>query len=264
MASRDGRQTDVAAGAETQDRVKEILERYALAPDAQPKLARLLELVVADPTAPTTIRDPARALEDHLADSLVALEVEQVRDGERAVDLGAGAGFPGLPLAIALPALNMTLLESSRRKCAFIERAIAASGLENASVICSRAECWREGLGRMDVATARALAPLPVVVEYAAPLLRVGGTLIVWRGRRDPGSDEAGARAAELVGLERLELRSVRPYPAAQHRHLDIMAKVRETPSRFPRRPGMAAKRPLGAVGQDLVDGERTADSDRA
>jgi 16S rRNA (guanine527-N7)-methyltransferase len=241
-------------GAGTRDRVQALAERYALTADARDKLTRLLELVAADTTAPTTIRDPVRILEDHLADSLAALEVESVRGARCAADLGAGAGFPGLPLAVALPGLKVTLLESSRRKCEFIERAIATCAVQNAIVVCCRAESWQAGLGRMDLITARALAPLPVVAEYAAPLLRTGGTLIAWRGKRDPAADAAGSRAAEQLGLRRVELRPVRPYPSARHRHLDVIVKLRNTPSRFPRRPGVAAKRPLGAPQRDPAE----------
>jgi 16S rRNA (guanine527-N7)-methyltransferase len=95
--------------------------------------------------------------------------------------------------------------------------------------------------------TARALGPLEVVVEYAAPLLVIGGTLVVWRGRRDPAAEAAAACAAGAVGLEPGPIVPVRPYPTAQSRHLHLMSKVTSTPSGFPRRPGMALKRPLGA-----------------
>jgi 16S rRNA (guanine527-N7)-methyltransferase len=109
-------------------------------------------------------------------------------------------------------------------------------------------------LGRCDLVTARALASLPVVAEYAAPLLRLGGTLIVWRGRRDPADEAAGARAAALLGLESLPPVQVQPYSGAVNRHLHPMLKVAATPARFPRRPGIARKRPLG--------GHLTADGD--
>jgi 16S rRNA (guanine527-N7)-methyltransferase len=85
-----------------------------------------------------------------------------------------------------------------------------------------------------------------VVAEYAAPLLRVGGRLVAWRGRRDPADEAAGARAALQLGLEAREPVAVRPYPAAEHRHLHVMVKTGETPAKFPRRPGVARKRPLG------------------
>jgi 16S rRNA (guanine527-N7)-methyltransferase len=99
----------------------------------------------------------------------------------------------------------------------------------------------------VDLVTARALAPLEVVVEYAAPLLRIGGTLVVWRGQRDREAEDAAAKAAEVVGIEVGQVRTVHPYPTARNRHLYLMSKVMETPSRFPRRPGFAMKRPLGS-----------------
>jgi 16S rRNA (guanine527-N7)-methyltransferase len=229
------------------DPVRALAERYRLAPGASQKLSIYLDLMVRDDTAPTAIRDPQRVLGDHLADSLVALEIDQVRSATDAADLGAGAGLPGLPLAIARPESRMTLLESSRRKCDFIERAVAACGVANASVICERAESWRTGLGRMDLVTARAVGPLPVVVEYAAPLLRAGGALVVWRGKREPEVEHAAAQAAEHLAMELLEVRAVHPYPEARHRHLYLWLKVGETPAGFPRRPGVALKRPLGS-----------------
>ena len=95
-------------------------------------------------------------------------------------------------------------MESNGRKCAFLARTVEACAIANAAVVNARAEEWQAGLGRCDVVMARALAPLAVVAEYAAPLLRLGGTLVVWRGRRDPVDEVAGARAAALLGLESL------------------------------------------------------------
>jgi 16S rRNA (guanine527-N7)-methyltransferase len=176
----------------------------------------------------------------------VALELEVVRRARSVADIGTGAGFPGLPLAAAVPEAEIDLVESNVRKTEFVRRVIAAADLANARAVSARAESWPEGLGRFDVVTARALAPLEVVAEYAAPLLRIGGTLVAWRGRRDPEAEARAAVAAEALGLEVRAVRPVRPYPAAENRHLHLMSKVRETPPRFPRRPGMARKRPLG------------------
>jgi 16S rRNA (guanine527-N7)-methyltransferase len=114
-------------------------------------------------------------------------------------------------------------------------------------VVCERAEAWEGGREACDVVTARALAALPVVAEYAAPLLRVGGTLVAWKGRRDAAEAADGAAAAAALGLEVGEVVAVQPYPGARHRHLHLMRKVAPTPARFPRRPGVAAKRPLRA-----------------
>jgi 16S rRNA (guanine527-N7)-methyltransferase len=221
--------------------------RYGLDPAAVGRLTALLDLVATDPTAPTAVTAPYEIVRDHLADSLVALELPEVRSAVAVADLGAGAGFPGLPLAIALPAARVHLVESNGRKCAFIDRAAEACGAGNATVVNARAEEWPEGIGACDLVTVRALAPLAVVAEYAAPLLRVGGALVVWRGRRDPAEEAAGARAAAELGLEAGDPVRVEPYPGALHRHLQLMVKMTETPDRFPRRPGMARKRPLGA-----------------
>jgi 16S rRNA (guanine527-N7)-methyltransferase len=222
-------------------------KRYGLPEAALPPLRELHRLLVEDPVAPTAVRDPHKVIEDHLADSLVALELDQVRAAATMADLGSGAGVPGLPLAIALPQATVALVESSAPKCAFLERAIEACAITNARVVHARAEAWPEGLRAFELVTARALAALEVVVEYAAPLLVVGGTLVAWRGRRDRRAEETAARAAAEVGLTPGEILSVHPYAAAESRHLHLMSKVMHTPARFPRRPGMALKRPLGS-----------------
>lgn len=224
-----------------------LTSRYGLPDAALPPLRELHRLLVEDPLAPTAVRDPRKVIDDHLADSLVALELDQVRAAKSMADLGSGAGVPGLPLAIALPLATVALVESSAPKCAFLERAIAACAITNARVVHTRAEAWPEGLRAFELVTARALAAFEVVVEYAAPLLVVGGTLIAWRGRRDSRSEETAARAAAEVGLVPGEILSVRPYPAAESRYLHLMSKVMDTPERFPRRPGIALKRPLGS-----------------
>jgi 16S rRNA (guanine527-N7)-methyltransferase len=234
-------------GGDAAARVAALAERYALPDDAVSRLLAFHRLLVEDPLAPTAVRDPLKAIDDHLADSLVGLEVESIRSAVYLADLGSGAGVPGLALAIALAGTRVSLVESASRRSAFLERAVAASQTTNAVVVNARVETWPEGLAAFDVVTARALAPLPVVVEYAAPLLIVGGTLAVWRGKRNPGDEDAGARAAAHLGLEPTEIRRMQPFPAAENRYLHLMSKVTETPLGFPRRPGMALKRPLGA-----------------
>lgn len=208
----------------------------------------MLERVAEDPEAPTTVTDRQSILRDHLADSLVALELAEVRNATAIADLGAGAGFPGLPLAIALPGAQVSLVESNGRKCAFIAGAVEACALHTAAAVHTRVEEWAAGRGACDLVTARALAPLAVVAEYAAPLLTVGGSLVAWRGRRDAEDEAAGGRAAAELGLEPGLVLRVEPYPGALHRHLHVMRKVASTPDRFPRRAGMARKRPLGGA----------------
>lgn len=237
---------DPQAAIDPRARVSALGVRYRLPEAAVAKFEALLGLLVEDPRAPTAIRDPLKAIDDHLADSLVALELEQVAGATRAVDLGSGAGLPGLPLAIALPGVEFVLLESSARKCEFLEQAVRTCEIGNVMVAHTRAESWPAGFGGFDLATARALASLDVTAEYAAPLLRVGGTLVSWRGRRDPEIEAAGIRAAPQLGMQGPDIRRVQPYPGAEHRHLYLMSKVMDTPASFPRRPGIAVKRPLG------------------
>jgi len=236
-----------AAGDSIDRQTAALASRFGLPASAAGSLAALLALLSDDPLAPTTIRDPEQAARDHLADALIALELPEVREASTIADLGAGAGVPGLPLAIARPEATVFLVESNRRKCAFIARAIAAAGASNAVVIPERAESWPDGIGRCDVVTARALAPLAVVAEYAAPLLREGGALIAWRGRHDPDEEAAAAAAATELGLRYEAPVPVRPHLDAAHRHLQRLVKIAPTPERFPRRPGMARKRPLGS-----------------
>ena len=228
------------------DPIAALAGRYGLPAEAAARLTTLAACL-ADPDAPTTVRGPRAIADDHLADALVALDLHAVRDSVRIADLGSGNGVPGLVLAIALPDAHVALVESITRKCDFIAATAATCGLANTEVVCARAEEWPDGIGRHDLVTARALAALPVVAEYAAPLLREGGALLAWRGRIDPAEEAAGAAAAELLGLRYAPPQPVRPYPGAQHRHLQCLVKAGPTPDRFPRRAGMARKRPLGS-----------------
>jgi 16S rRNA (guanine527-N7)-methyltransferase len=211
------------------------------------RLAKVLEVLEHDEHAPTTVRTARAASERHLADSLVGLDFNYLIDARVVADLGAGAGFPGLPLAIALPETRFSLVESQRRKCEFLKRLCVAAEVENASVVCARAEEWTAGVGAIDAVVVRALASQPVVLEYAAPLLRDGGALVDWRGKRNKEEERSARLAAQELGLELREIRAVRPFAAATDRHVHVFVKVQPTPPRFPRRPGIARKRPLGA-----------------
>jgi len=223
------------------------VERFGLGPEATAALERLLDLLERDPTAPTTVRARPETLDVHVADSLSGLELDAVRSARRVADLGAGAGFPGLVLAAALPDAHVALVESVGRKCEWLQRAVDAMALANAEVVNARAEGWPAGIGAHDLVTARALAPLNALVEYAAPLLTEAGRLVAWKGRRDPAEEADGAAAAERLGMKLGEVRRVQPFREARDRHLYLYLKVGPTPNGYPRRPGMARKRPLTA-----------------
>lgn len=236
----------IGASRRVSARLDELARRYALPPSATAALAAVLELQAADPAAPTTVRDPSHAVDRHVADSLVALDLDIVRGARRIADLGSGAGWPGLALAAALPGAQVRLVESAARRCRHLEAAVSAAALANATVACARAEDWPDGIGAHDLVTARAVAALPVLCEYAAPLLVEGGWLVAFKGVVPPQEAAAGAAAAAILGLESAGVHAVRPYPAAERRTLHVLRKVAPTPERFPRRPGMAVKRPLG------------------
>jgi 16S rRNA (guanine527-N7)-methyltransferase len=212
----------------------------------------VLDLLAADPTAPSSVRDPDEAWRVHVADSLTALEVEELRTAGRIADIGAGAGFPGLPLASALPGVDIDLIESIGRKCEFMRRAIRHAGIATARVVCERAESWgakpppeggREAYG---AATARAVGRLSTLAELASPLLVEGGVLVAWKGRRDADEESELERAAERLAMKPVDIRWVGPYAGSRHRHLHVLRKSGPTPLDLPRRPGMAKKRPLG------------------
>jgi 16S rRNA (guanine527-N7)-methyltransferase len=232
-------------GPEAAERVAEIGRSHSLTPGQVEQLSRLLDLLERDPHAPTTVRSPQEAADRHVADALSALAAPELARAATIADLGSGAGVPGLVLACALPSADVRLVEATHRKCAFIAAAAQEMGLANATVVCRRVEEWAEGAGAHGAVTARALAPQPVALEYAAPLLRPGGVFVDWRGRRDPGEERAAAAAAKQLGMERTSILTTVPFAGARDHHLHVFTKVAPTPERFPRRPGIARKRPL-------------------
>jgi 16S rRNA (guanine527-N7)-methyltransferase len=222
--------------------------RWQLQPRAVEGLRRLLDLLARDPAAPSAVTDPIRALDVHVADSLSGFAVPRLRALSRLADVGSGAGFPGVVLAIAMPEARFDLIEASSRKCSFLERLTRELGLENASVVCRRAEEWAgaEGAEAYDGVVVRAVGLNATLVEYAAPLLEVGGVLVAWKGRRDPEEEAQGEAAAAQVGMSFCGVEWVGPFAGSRNRHIYEFEKTAPTPPGFPRRAGMAKKRPLG------------------
>jgi 16S rRNA (guanine527-N7)-methyltransferase len=223
-------------------------ERWALGPEVPARLEQLLLFLANDPQAPTSVRDPRRGVDVHVADSLSGLEVGPLRQASRVVDIGSGAGFPGLVLALAMPEASFDLVEATARKCAFLERVIAGVEIANVRVVCARAEEWAagDGSGAYDAAVVRAVGLLSTLLEYAAPLLSRGGMLVAWKGRRDPQEELQAKSAAALLGMSGGSVEWVGAYAGSRNRHIHTYGKVAPTPAGFPRRAGMAKKRPLG------------------
>lgn len=200
----------------------------------------------------TSITDYEEVQVKHFLDSLSCLQVmDTVATDARCIDIGAGAGFPGLPLKIVWPRLQLTLLESVGKKVRFLTHMVEAMGLEETDIVQGRAE----ELGRnpdyreaFDVALARAVAQMSVLVEYALPLVRVGGIFVAQKGDDIEGEMKSASAAIKLLGGRLQEIRPICLPGSEIARHLVVVQKLGPTTDRYPRRPGIPAKRPLGGA----------------
>lgn len=208
----------------------------------------MLDLLAVERASVSSVRDPGNAWRVHVADSLTGLDVQELATAKRIADIGSGAGFPGIPLAVALPDATVDLIESVGRKCEFMARALTAAGIPNANVVEGRSEDVAAGQGRerYDAVTARAVGRLSTLAELASPLLRDGGVLVAWKGKRDAEEEQQLERAAAQLAMQPVQIRHVGPFAGSEHRHLHVLRKAGPTPPGLPRRPGMAKKRPRG------------------
>jgi 16S rRNA (guanine527-N7)-methyltransferase len=210
-------------------------------------LQRVLALLAEERASVSSVVDE-RAWRVHVADSLTGLEVDDLRSAARIADVGAGAGFPGLALAVASPDARVDLIESVGRKCAFMTRAAEDAGIANATVLNTRSEdlAAAEGRERYDAVTARAVGRLSTLAELASPLLKPNGVLVAWKGRRDEEEESQLASAAAALAMTPERILDVGNRAGSEHRHLHVIRKTGPTPDGLPRRAGMAKKRPKG------------------
>ena len=229
-----------------ESRLTALIAEYGLKEATFEPLLAILEALGGE-HAPTAVKDPQEGVDVHIGDSLSGLSTVQAGPHEVIADIGSGCGVPALILAVALPDSEVVAVESQRRKCDFVEEAAAAAGLTNIKSAWARAEEWEEGFSGCDVVTARALADLPVVLEYAAPLLKPKGRVIAWKGKLEDDELTRGTVAAEALALSSPELTEVEPWIGGGVRKIAVAERIGELPQGFPRRPGMATKRPLGS-----------------
>ena len=196
----------------------------------------------------TAITEPAEIDIKHYLDSLTLSLVAAELESQRLIDVGSGAGFPGLPLAIAFPRLRVTLLDATARKLRFIDEVALALRLENVRTTHARAEdAGRDPTRReaYDIVVARALARLPVLLEYTLPFCRLGGRVIAMTGASAHDEASAAAHAMEALGGELSAIEAVKLPTLDRARHLVVINKIQPTPDRYPRRAGIPARKPL-------------------
>jgi len=196
----------------------------------------------------TAIRDAESIRTKHFLDSFSCVLAWGANPPHRLIDVGTGAGFPGLPLKIYYPALKLTLVESVGKKAMFCEHIVGMLGLENVEVIKARAE----DVGQMpahrekyDWAVARAVADMKVLAEYLLPLLKIGGTMLAQKGESGPAEAQSAEKAMKLLGGKLRQVIPVHLPGVADDRYLVLVDKSAATPPKYPRKAGMAVKQPL-------------------
>jgi 16S rRNA (guanine527-N7)-methyltransferase len=196
----------------------------------------------------TAVADPAGIAIKHFLDSLTLVPRLGAAAAGRMVDVGSGAGFPGLPVRIVCPGLRLVLVEATGKKAEFCRHIAEGLSLKGVEVLHARAEeVGRDPHHRQayDVATARAVAALPVLLEYLLPLVRVGGRVLAQKGEHGPAEAHRSQRALELLGGRLRQLHPVELPGVAEARYVVEIEKTAATPEAYPRRPGTPAKRPL-------------------
>lgn len=232
----------------------ELASRYRLPGEQISRLAELARMSVSLEISGTAIHDYDSALDRHIADSVAGLEIPEIRDATRLADIGSGIGLPGLAIAIVRPELIVTLIDSVRKKADVAARIARELGLTNVESVWGRVEevsaCGGDYRKSFGVVTARALADLNVLFEYAAPLLRRGGSFVAWKGTPLAEEREAAARASSELGFDSVKYVPYRPFPKSGTRHFVVACRTGELSERFPRRAGAAVRKPLGGLAQ--------------
>jgi len=196
----------------------------------------------------TAIRDSESIRTKHFLDSFSCVLAWKASPPDQLIDVGTGAGFPGIPLKILYPHLKLTLVESVGKKVKFCQHIVGVLGLEHVEVIQARAEDIGQDIGhreKYDWAVARAVANLHVLSEYLIPLVKLGGAMLAQKGESGPAEAQSAEEAMKLLGGKLKQLIPVNLPSVAEDRYLIVVEKVAATPPKYPRKPGIPMKQPL-------------------
>jgi 16S rRNA (guanine527-N7)-methyltransferase len=221
-----------------------------LSADAQRAFSRYADELLAwnETINLTAITDPEAIETRHFLDSLSVSRAVTFARGQRVIDVGTGAGFPGVPLRLAYPYIELTLLEATTKKTAFLQHIANLLRLTNVRILDARAEeAGQDAATReqFDIALARAVAPMPVLAEYLLPLCKMGGRCVALKGENAIAETQQAENALRLLGGRIEKVVPVELPQVAETHYLVTVEKIAATPPKYPRRPGIPSKRPL-------------------
>ena len=217
------------------------------------KFSRYLELLVQwnQKINLTSLKTPQEIIIKHFLDSISCIKVINKYidiEGINIIDVGTGAGFPGMPIKIIYPSIKLSLLEARKKKTIFLEKAVEEINFQKVKILNGRAETFGKDVDyreKYDIAISRAVDSLNVLSEYCLPLVKVGGLFIAQKGRSYKEDTDKGFKAVQILGGELIGVKNVRIPFINQERYLLVIKKIKYTPSKYPRREGFPHKRPL-------------------
>lgn len=196
----------------------------------------------------TAITEEEEIIIKHFLDSISCITIQEIKKDSKIIDIGTGAGFPGIPIKICYPDVSLTLLDSLQKRIQFLKAVSERLGFQNIFFEHGRAEDFgkKENFREQyDIAVARAVAPLNVLCEYCLPFIKVGGSFVCQKGRNIDEEIDKANKAIQLLGGELVEIKSISlPFSDIVH-HLIVIQKIKQTPTKFPRRAGIPTKKPL-------------------
>jgi len=217
------------------------------------KFSRYLELLVQwnQKINLTSLKTPREIIIKHFLDSISCIKIINKyidTEGISVIDVGAGAGFPGMPIKIICPSIRLSLLEARKKKTTFLQKLTEEMNFQQVKILNGRAETFGKSIDyreKYDIVVSRAVAHLSVLSEYCLPLVRVGGLFIAQKGRSYKEETEKSLKTIQFLGGELIGVENIRIPFINQERYLLVIKKIKDTPSKYPRKEGLPQKRPL-------------------